>query len=77
MDLYRQWQILNVLKTSMSRAEGTNALQRLTKVQLLDVASQLEVIVPRCNKSELITRIINGTIGTRLKSEVFKSSRKN
>jgi len=70
--------ILDVLNNSDSRAAGVAALQGLSKAQLLAVEGRLHLGaagLSRRSKSYIVILIVSKTIGERLKSMVFDSSR--
>lgn len=55
-----------------TRQEAYEILSKMKVAELVDVAKIYKVHIPRKNKKEIIERVINSTVGVRLKKEAIR-----
>lgn len=67
-------EIIGVLRTAMTREESYQVLSSLKVKELKEVARELSVHIMQVKKSEMIERITESTVGSRLRTEAIKNT---
>lgn len=66
--------LMNKLKLISNKEEATEYLSKFKVVELKKIAKELSIFVKsKSKKSEIIERIVEGTIGSKIKIDILKS----